>query len=189
MTDAPTLGFPRRRSRRRPHHARASWSTNAWQRSPIPTARARAPSCMSMPKPRSRPPKRWTGCARSRPRRRHSPAFPISIKDLFDIKGQVTRAGSRALEDSRAGGGRCARGGAAAARRFCRDRPHQHDRVRLFRHRHQSALRHAEGRMAAQRRPCARRIVVGRGGLGRRRHGAWRAGHRHRRLLPDSGGV
>ena len=28
------------------------------------------------------------------------PAFPISIKDLFDIKGQVTRAGSRALDDS-----------------------------------------------------------------------------------------
>jgi aspartyl-tRNA(Asn)/glutamyl-tRNA(Gln) amidotransferase subunit A len=26
--------------------------------------------------------------------------LPISIKDLFDIKGQVTRAGSRALEDS-----------------------------------------------------------------------------------------
>ena len=26
--------------------------------------------------------------------------IPISIKDLFDIRGQVTRAGSRALEDS-----------------------------------------------------------------------------------------
>src|SRR6185312_13500619 len=26
--------------------------------------------------------------------------IPLSIKDLFDIKGQVTRAGSRALEDS-----------------------------------------------------------------------------------------
>ena len=25
--------------------------------------------------------------------------IPISIKDLFDIKGQVTRAGSRALDD------------------------------------------------------------------------------------------
>ena len=24
--------------------------------------------------------------------------IPVSIKDLFDIKGQVTRAGSRALE-------------------------------------------------------------------------------------------
>jgi aspartyl-tRNA(Asn)/glutamyl-tRNA(Gln) amidotransferase subunit A len=28
--------------------------------------------------------------------------IPVSIKDLFDIKGQVTRAGSRALEDSAA---------------------------------------------------------------------------------------
>src|ERR1700756_4192620 len=26
--------------------------------------------------------------------------IPVSIKDLFDIRGQVTRAGSRALEDS-----------------------------------------------------------------------------------------
>ena len=42
--------------------------------------------------------------------------IPVSIKDLFDIKGQVTRAGSRALERFRAGGGRCAGGGAAAPR-------------------------------------------------------------------------
>src|SRR5471030_2536967 len=27
--------------------------------------------------------------------------IPVSIKDLFDIRGQVTRVGSRALEDSR----------------------------------------------------------------------------------------
>ncbi len=31
--------------------------------------------------------------------------IPVSIKDLFDIKGQVTRAGSRALEDFSACGG------------------------------------------------------------------------------------
>jgi aspartyl-tRNA(Asn)/glutamyl-tRNA(Gln) amidotransferase subunit A len=30
----------------------------------------------------------------------HFAGIPISIKDLFDIKGQVTRAGSRALDDS-----------------------------------------------------------------------------------------
>jgi aspartyl-tRNA(Asn)/glutamyl-tRNA(Gln) amidotransferase subunit A len=30
----------------------------------------------------------------------HFAGIPVSIKDLFDIKGQVTRAGSRALEDS-----------------------------------------------------------------------------------------
>src|SRR5262245_19744087 len=28
--------------------------------------------------------------------------IPVSVKDLFDIKGQVTRAGSRALDDSAA---------------------------------------------------------------------------------------
>ena len=98
--------------------------------------------------------------------------IPVSIKDLFDIKGQVTRAGSRALEEFAAGRGRCARGGAAAPGRLHRDRPHQHDRIRLFRHRHQSALRHAEERLESQRRPCARRLVLGRGGLGRR--SAWR---------------
>ena len=115
--------------------------------------------------------------------------IPVSIKDLFDIKGQVTRAGSRALEEFRAGRGRCARGGAAAPGRLHRHRPHQHDRIRLFRHRHQSALRHAEKRLESQRRPCARRLVLGRGGLDRRSHGPWRARHRYRRLLPDSGGL
>src|ERR1700684_4268055 len=30
--------------------------------------------------------------------------IPVSIKDLFDIKGQVTRAGSRALDDSQPAG-------------------------------------------------------------------------------------
>jgi aspartyl-tRNA(Asn)/glutamyl-tRNA(Gln) amidotransferase subunit A len=76
--------------------------------------------------------------------------IPVSIKDLFDIKGQVTRAGSRALEDFSPGGGPMRRGGAGCACRFCRDRPDQHDRVRLFRDRHQPALRHAEERMAAR---------------------------------------
>src|SRR3979411_923229 len=43
--------------------------------------------------------------------------IPVSIKDLFDIKGQVTRAGSRALEGSppaeadAPAGGRVGRGG------------------------------------------------------------------------------
>ena len=89
----------------------------------------------------------------------------------------------------RPGGSRCARRGAAAPCRLHRDRPHQHDRIRLFRHRHQPALRHAEKRVAARRRPCARRIVFGGGGLGRRWHGARRARHRYRRIVPDSGGL
>src|SRR3954451_3135222 len=47
------------------------------------------------------------GAADAMDRLRHAKAapspyagIPVSIKDLFDIKGQVTRAGSRALEDS-----------------------------------------------------------------------------------------
>jgi aspartyl-tRNA(Asn)/glutamyl-tRNA(Gln) amidotransferase subunit A len=47
------------------------------------------------------------GAADAMDRLRHANAapspyagIPVSIKDLFDIKGQVTRAGSRALEDS-----------------------------------------------------------------------------------------
>jgi hypothetical protein len=88
-----------------------------------------------------------------------------------------------------AGGSRCAGCGAVAPRRLCGDRPHQHDRVCLFRHRHQSALRHPEGRLAAQRRSCARRIVLGRGRVRRRWDGAWSARHRYRRIVPDSGGL
>ncbi len=86
--------------------------------------------------------------------------IPVSIKDLFDIKGQVTRAGSRVLEDSAPAECRCSRGRAVAPGRLRRDRPHQHDRIRLFRHRHQSALRDTEERLAAQCRPCARWFVV-----------------------------
>jgi aspartyl-tRNA(Asn)/glutamyl-tRNA(Gln) amidotransferase subunit A len=55
--------------------------------------------------------------------------IPVSIKDLFDIKGQVTRAGSRALEDSPP-----AEDDAPVVARGCarlhRDRPNERDRVR-----------------------------------------------------------
>ena len=89
----------------------------------------------------------------------------------------MTRAGSRALDELRAGRSRRARGGAAAPGGLRRDRPHQHDRVRLFRPRHQSALRHAEKRVEPRAsatfpaaRPRARRSSVadrhGHGALG-----------------------
>src|ERR1700676_1572175 len=42
--------------------------------------------------------------------------IPVSIKDLFDIKGQVTRAGSRALEEDAVPAGIDAPGGARLRR-------------------------------------------------------------------------
>ena len=69
--------------------------------------------------------------------------IPVSIKDLFDIAGDVTTAGSVVLRDAPAADAGRAERRAAARRRLHPDRPHQHDRVRLLRPRHQSALRHA----------------------------------------------
>ena len=138
---------------------RESWSRNVSPESPIPQARGSAPSFTSTRMLRLRLPTRWIDLRKANAAPSRYAGIPVSIKDLFDIKGQVTRAGSRALDDSAPADGRCTCGGAAACGRLCRDRPHQHDRVRLFRHRHQSALRHAERRLAAQRRamcPAAR---------------------------------
>jgi aspartyl-tRNA(Asn)/glutamyl-tRNA(Gln) amidotransferase subunit A len=56
----------------------------------------------------------------------------VSIKDLFDVAGEPTRAGSRILaEEAAPAGGRGHR------------RQNQYERIRLFRNRRQSAFRHA----------------------------------------------
>ena len=186
--ERPDPGRTGRRSRRRPHQRpQAGRCVSRQNRRQRGRGRAGLHSCRCRSRDRSRrsdgPAARGQGGAVAL--RRHSD---------FD-QGPVRHQGAgdpRRFARARRfcpGGSRRARSGAAAPGRFCGDRPHQHDRIRLFRHGHQSALRHAEGRLEAQRRPCARRIVVGRGGFGRRRHGAWRARHRHRRLLPDSGGL
>ena len=78
----------------------ASWSRNVSPKSPIPRARAQrafihvdkdaaldAADAMDRLRKANAAPSPYAG-------------IPVSIKDLFDIKGQVTRAGSRALEDS-----------------------------------------------------------------------------------------
>ena len=78
--------------------APASWSTNASPGSPTPRARAsatfihveseaaiEAAEAMDRLRAAKAAPSPYAG-------------IPVSIKDLFDIKGQVTRAGSRALE-------------------------------------------------------------------------------------------
>ena len=66
-------------------------------------------------------------------------------------------------------------------------RQDQHDRVRLFRHRRQSAFRHAG--QSARSKPRARRLVVRSGCRRRRRHVRHRDRHRYRRLGPHPGGV
>ena len=115
--------------------------------------------------------------------------IPVSLKDLFDIAGEAdTGRLARA--------GRCAAGhrartrrAAHAGRRLRADGPHQHDRVRLLRSRHQSALRHAVLALGSRGATHSRRQFLGHRGVGLRRHGGRRSGHRHRRLLPHSGGV
>ena len=115
--------------------------------------------------------------------------IPVSIKDLFDIKGQVTRAGSRALEDSAP-----AEADAPVVARLRRAGFIVIGRTNMteFAYSGIGINPHygtPKSVWQSQRRPCARRLVLGRGGVGRRRHGAWRARHRYRRLLPDSGGL
>ena len=65
---------------------------------------------------------------------------PISIKDLFDIRGLPTTAGSAVLADAAPAPGERGRGGAAAIGRRGDCRTHEHDGVRFFRPRPQSPL-------------------------------------------------
>ena len=139
--------------------------------------------------PRSRPPRRWTRLRKVKAAPSPFAGIPVSIKDLFDIKGQVTRAGSRALDDNPP-----AEADAPAVARLRRAgfvvigrtnmtefaysgigiNPHYGTPKGAW----QRDVGHVPGGSSSGAR-----------GLGRRRHGAWRARHRHRRLLPDSGGL
>ena len=82
--------------------------------------------------------------------------LPVSVKDLFDVAGQVTRAGSALLADAAPAERRC-RGRRAAARRRRRPhRAHQHGRVRLRRRRAQPAHRHAAQPVGPRARAACR---------------------------------
>ena len=113
--------------------------------------------------------------------------IPISVKDVFDVRGQVTRAGSRVLAG-------VPRRGTRPRSRVC-DAPvwfssaGRHDGVRVQRARDQPARRNARQPVGARAAADSRRIVVGGGGLGRRRDGARRGRHRHRRLVPNPRGA
>ena len=86
--------------------------------------------------------------------------LPVSVKDLFDVGGDVTRAGSKVLAGAPPAkadvpGGRAAARGGRDPRR-----PHQHGRVRVRRARAQPALRHAAQSLGPEDRaacPAARR--------------------------------
>ena len=108
--------------------------------------------------------------------------IPVSVKDLFDVAGDITRAGSKVLADAAPATSRCHRGAAAAPGGRDHRRPHQHGRIRVLRTGPQSALRHAEESLGSGHRPHSRRLVFGGGGVGFRRHGGDGPGHRHRRL-------
>ena len=118
--------------------------------------------------------------------------IPFAVKDLFDVAGEVTTAGSALLaEEATATADSDAVAVAHdAGGRFCRAGPHQHDRVRLFRRRPQSPLRHATVRLRTARRgafPAA---------LHRARPLRWpmacapvAMGYRYGWLMPHSGGL
>ena len=109
----------------------------------------------------------------------------VTIKDLFDVAGEPTRAGSKILADAppaKADAPVVRRLRAAGAVIVAKT---AHERVRVLRRRHEPALRHAG--QSGGPRARAGRLVVGRGGRGRRPHVRDRDRHRHRRLDPHSG--
>ncbi len=106
--------------------------------------------------------------------------LPVSIKNLCDVAGETTLAGSKALERRPACRGRRTRRGPPARGRCGDRRQHQHERVRLLGRGLQPALRHA--RQSGRPQARAGRLVVGRGRVGGRLHGRCRTRHRHRRL-------
>ena len=79
---------------------------------------------------------------RGRAPSRHA-GIPISVKDLFDLAGEVTTAGSVILKTAAPAAVDAPAIARLKAQGFIVRRPHQHDRVRLFGAGAQSALRHA----------------------------------------------
>ena len=133
---------------------------------------------------------RWTSCARRNAAPSPYAGIPVSIKDLFDIKGQVTRAGSRALEED------CtpAEADAPVVARLRRAGFIVIGRTNMTEFAYsgiginphygtpKSVWNRSVGHVPGGSSSGAAVSVAD-------RHGPWRARHRHRRLLPDSGGL
>jgi hypothetical protein len=96
--------------------------------------------------------------------------LPVSLKDLFDVSGERTLAGSKALDDSPPAE-RDAPIVAPSRGRRCPDRSHEYDRVCLFRRRYQSALWYPWEFLRSA--TDTRRIVIGCGCVSER---WWRCG-------------
>ncbi len=108
--------------------------------------------------------------------------LPVSVKDLFDVAGQVTRAGSALLADAAPCGTRCNRRRPAARRRRRDRRAYQHGRVCLRRRGLEPAHGHAAQPLGPQHGPRAGRIIVGRRRGASRRHERDVARHRYPRV-------
>ena len=180
----------RRRPRSRAHHRAQAGGALPRARSRRRRARARATFVRVYAEQARASADAMDAAAPGRPRAGPLAGIPISVKDLFDVAGERTAAGSQVLARGQAGGAACDRVAARAGGRADPGRAHQHDRVRLLR---------ASGinpHFGTPRSPWQRdegaypgRQLVGGGGVGRGRDGAGRAGHGHGRLLPHPGGV
>ena len=125
----------------------------------------------------SRPARTQSLCRHSR-----QPEGPVRYRRRSHAR-RLARAGRCA-----AGHRACTGRAAYAGRPLRAGGPHQHDRVRLLRSRHQSPLRHAVLPLGSCDTTYPRRQFLGHRSVGIRRYGGRRIGHRHRRLLPDYGG-
>jgi hypothetical protein len=144
------------------------------------------------PAPMSSPTRCSTRPAKPRPNRTPDSrlsGLAFTSKDLFDIEGQPTPAGSVVLSHAPAAKADALGRGPAARRGRRADRPHQHDRIRLLGRRRQPAPRHPRQRERCRHAAHSRRIVIRRRDFGRQRRGLHRPGLRHWRLDPHSGGA
>jgi hypothetical protein len=115
--------------------------------------------------------------------------IPVALKDLFDIAGEATPAGSRVLADAPPATAHASVVQRMLAAGFVPVGRTNMTEFAFSRSRHQSTLRHAVFTLGPRVTTHPRRQFLGHGGVGFRRHGGRRSGHRYRRLLPHPGGV
>ena len=175
-----------------PHDEPRARRDARWNASRTPPARVPPSSCTSMPTAARAAADAHDALAprghRALAARGHSGVGegPLRHRRPGDAR-RFPRARRRAARE-----GRRARGRPPATRGRRDRRSHEHERIRVLRARPEPALRHAAvalSRRREGRRTHRGRLVVGRGGVGRRRHGGHCARHRHRRLDPHPVGA